>query len=66
MEMEIARLTNIFWVRIPDRGVVARRTVWPRPDRSWTGSGMPPAKAPLPVPSLDWPPALFQDAVRSH
>lgn len=64
MDMEIARLTNISRVRVPDRQIVAARTVWLRPDRSWTQSRMPPAKNLLPVPSLDWPPTLFQDEMR--
>jgi hypothetical protein len=62
MDMEIARLTNISWLRPTDPQVVAIRAVWQRPDRSWLESGMLAARDARAVPALDWPATLFQDA----
>ncbi len=64
MEMELARLTNVSWLRIPDRHVVAMRTAMltaydQRP------APMIPARS-APVPALDWPADLFADETSSH
>jgi hypothetical protein len=66
MDMEIARLANISWLRPADPQVFAMRAVWQCPDRSWLKSGMLAARDPLPVPVLDWPATLFQDATLCH
>jgi hypothetical protein len=66
MDMEIARLTNISWLRAPDPQAVAMRAAWMRPVRSWTQPGRRSTEDTLPVPMLDWPAALFQDEMLDH
>jgi hypothetical protein len=66
MDMEIARLTNVYWLQIPDRQVVAMRTAWLHPDRSQLQSVMSSEEDPRRVPMLDWPATLFQDESLDH
>jgi hypothetical protein len=63
MDMEIARLTNISWIRVPDLHIAAMRAVWLRP---WACSPRASTEDPPPVPVLDWPPTLFQDETLCH
>jgi hypothetical protein len=66
MDMQIVRAANDYWVQISDRQVLALRAV------SWFSNGSAsrsdggPNEARQPVPMLDWPATLFDDATVYH
>jgi hypothetical protein len=61
MDTEITRLTNVTWLRAPDRQVVAMRASLLSSRRPRLTLVWPSVAAPQPVPTLDWPATLFAD-----
>jgi hypothetical protein len=65
MNMEIARLTNVSWLQIPDWRLLALRALSPRVAPRVQSRGDQPRTSsdPMPqrLPVLDWPPDLFDD-----
>lgn len=63
MDMEIARLTNVSWLQVSDREVMALRAAWSVSDRSEDRPDAACDNEPLRLPMLDWPPDLFADDI---
>ncbi len=66
MDMETARLTNVSWLSIPDRHIVALRSAWWCRTVAPTWAASPANDQALPVPMLDWPSDLFADDIVCH
>jgi hypothetical protein len=61
MDMQIARLVNISWLRVPERQDFAMRAILLSSLRSRAPLDGPPDTAAQPVPMLAWPANLFSD-----
>lgn len=66
MDMETVRLSNVSWLSISDRQIVALRAAVSRQDRPPAHLRVVTNHRPEPVPMLDWPSSLFADEITCH